>query len=49
MLVVMMVVMMVVVVVVRVSLKRQNIFLQPGDITPTVSRYEDNKKTISNV
>ena len=33
----------------RVSLKRQNIYLRPGDLTPTVSRYEETKKPISNV
>ena len=33
----------------RVSLKTQNIFLRPGDLIPTVFRYEDTKKTISNV
>ena len=33
----------------RVSLKRQNYFLRPGDLTPTVFRYEETKKPISNV
>ena len=33
----------------RVSLKTQNIFLRPGDLIPTVFRYEDTKKPISNV
>ena len=33
----------------RVSLKRQNIFLRPGHLTPTVSMYEMTKKPISNI
>ena len=33
----------------RVSLKTQNIFLRPGDLIPTVFRYEVTKKPISNV
>ena len=34
---------------IRVSLKKQNIFLGPGHLTPTVSGYEETKKTISNI
>ena len=33
----------------RVSLKRQNIYLRPGDLTPTVSSHEETKNPISNV